>query len=182
MYPIGLRKYNDIINENTEKDLLSEIDSYQWSNKLKRRTQQYGYTYDYTSSNIVEKAPEFPKLIDAIANYLTELKIFEIKPNQCIINEYLRNQGINPHIDKNIFGNTIVSISLLEDTIMKFTRENEVVPVFLPRRSMIILQNSARYDYKHSIESKVSYNLDDKKIIKSKDYRRISITFRNFSE
>lgn len=176
----GLLFYPEIFNSEIEEKLILEIDSKEWSNKLKRRTQHYGYIYDYQSSDILDSAEEFPPLLNALADYLVSIKVFKKKPNQCIVNEYYRNQGINPHIDRKIFGDTIVSISLGDNTIMNFSLGEKEIPIFLPQRSMILLQGEARQKWKHSISSNVTYLHREVKITKPQEYRRISITFREY--
>lgn len=54
---------------------------------------------------------------------------------------------------------------------------------FLPRRSIVMLSGPSRYEWKHSIEKKVTY-IDDTgtRIIKPQDYRRISLTFRELAK
>lgn len=176
----GLCLYEEIFNTQVETSILNEIDSREWSNKLSRRTQHYGYIYDYTSSNVLEKAEEFPQMISSLAKYLNDNKIFTREPNQCIVNEYLRNQGINPHIDRNIFGNTIASITLGSECVMTFTRNDQKIEKLLPRRSMLVLKDEARYEWKHSISPNVKYTYENINYVKPKDYRRVSITFRNY--
>ena len=98
--------------------------------------------------------------------------------NQCIVNEYLYNQGISSHIDSLKFGPKIVSLSLLDDTIMDFTLNNVVEKVYIPKRSLLILENNARYLWKHSISNKLELNCENHIIKKDKHYRRVSITMR----
>jgi len=85
------------------------------------------------------------------------------------------------------FGDTIIGVSLGDDTVMKFTRdvngEIEEYNLFLPKRSIMMMTGEARYKWKHSIDKKVSY-LDDEgdKIVKAANYRRISLTYRTIAQ
>jgi alkylated DNA repair dioxygenase AlkB len=146
-----------------------------WSTVLQRRTCQYGYQYNY-SNKYTPPTPTTP-----LPKWLKEMvliKILNVFHNndinfgsnlnliQCIINEYLPNQGISPHTDhERFFGDVICSLSLGSDTVMDFEKSsndsnnnasnsnNDVVvrPIYLPRRSLVILQGESRYKWKHSI-------------------------------
>lgn len=112
-----------------------------------------------------------------------------MNPSQCIVNEYTVNQGIGPHIDRNIFGNTIVSLSLGDDTnyLMKKFRQNQISnnttkEIEIPSRSLLILKNEARYNWTHSIPKRKFITQNGKKIKKKDNYRRISLTFRSISK
>lgn len=52
--------------------------------------------------------------------------------------------------------------------------------MLFPQRSIVMLSGSARYEWKHNIEMKVTY-VDDTgtRVIKPQDYRRVGLTFRN---
>ena len=46
--------------------------------------------------------------------------MFPQRPNQLIVNEYTPGQGIHAHIDRDLFEDGIVAISLLSDIQMIF--------------------------------------------------------------
>jgi alkylated DNA repair dioxygenase AlkB len=156
-YPQILYNY---ITEETEKNLISYIDQFEWSNELKRRTQQYGYKYNYRGGK--------PSLALPIPKYLDDLgKSFGFNFNQCIINEYIGGQGIAPHIDSPIFDDNIVILSLGNECVMDFTNEDgRSFSINLVPRSAMLLTGEFRYNWKHGI--KKVYN------------RRISVTYRWF--
>lgn len=102
-------------------------------------------------------------------------------PNQLIVNEYQPGQGISEHIDAiEIFGDTIVMISLGSSCIMDFTLEENKKKrkesIFLERRSLLMIQKEARYKWKHSISKRKNDLWDN---FPYKRDRRISLTFRN---
>lgn len=74
-------------------------------------------------------------------------------PNQCIVNEYYIDQGISPHVDANMFGPTIMGLSIGDHANMIFTNGDKKFIAFLPRRSLVVLQDEARTLWKHSIPS-----------------------------
>ena len=93
--------------------------------------------------------------------------------DQIIINEYKRGQSINQHINKiNLFGNTIIILSLGSRTIINFNLEDEEEQLLeLKSRSLLILQDKARYLWGHGIKGKNNDNGVSRGT-------RISITFR----
>ena len=97
------------------------IDSQKWNLDLKRRTQHYGYKYDYTarSVNASYYLGEMPYWIGELCSKLGSDRIFIEKPDQVIINEYMPGQGIASHIDcVPCFGGTICSLSLESGCVM----------------------------------------------------------------
>lgn len=169
----GLTYIENFINDNEEKDLIEFLDNQIWNNDLQRRTIHYGYKYDYFEKNKLDETLPIPFELffikEKIENHLN--KTF----NQIIVNEYNPGQGIYSHIDNiNLFDEIIVSLSLNSDIIMDFinTNQNHIEHLLLKKNSIVILQNNARYTYKHGIKARKSDN-------GIKRNRRISITFRN---
>ena len=159
--PKGLTLKENFISEAYEKELLEEIDNRPWLNDLKRRVQHYGYKYDYKTKGKLDYLGE-------LSDFLKPIDV-GFKFNQVIINEYLSGQGIAPHIDlPSVFGECIASLSLGCACTMEFTKEAETIPILLPPKSLLVLTNEARYNWKHGIPARKS-NIAS---------RRVSITFR----
>jgi alkylated DNA repair dioxygenase AlkB len=166
----GLTYIKDFITEKEESELLDFINSMEWNNKLSRKTQHYGYKYNYNLKNTIEKTNPIPKQFAFILNKLKSQ--FNKEFDQLIINHYEIGQGISPHIDNKIlFDDSIVSISMGSNCIMKFTNKDTIIDQLLERRSLVSLQGDARYKWKHSIPSRKSDNKDMRGV-------RISMTFR----
>jgi len=165
--------------EPPEAEIIAWLDSKIWSNELSRRTQHYGFEYNYRTKALTLSVPLEGHILE-FAQILEKTGL--MKPVQCIANEYYRNQGIAPHIDHLKFGPVIVGLSLESDVVMVFERGIERFECFLPRRSVMILSREARYEWKHSIEKKVTY-IDNSgtEIVKPQDYRRISLTYRELA-
>jgi len=177
---LGLKRIDNFISTQEETKLLSKIDKQDWLTDLNRRVQHYGYKYDYRTRRIDNsmKLGNIPEWAESIALRLKEQDIFPAPPDQLIINEYISGQGISPHIDcEPCFGDTIVSISLGSTVIMNFTHpmKNVTIPIFLPRRSAVILKEDSRYVWKHSIPARKSDVYKDTKYPRR---RRVSLTFR----
>lgn len=178
--PEGLSLDLEFLTPEEELNLIKYLDSQSWSTALSRRTQHYGYVYDYSGRKKVKSMPA-PVISGPLADIATRIEDKQLmKPVQCIVNEYYRNQGINGHIDSSQFGPRIITISLNADTVMVFTRGTERYECFLPRRSIALLEGPARYEYKHCIEKKVTYwnPFLQQNVTKPQNYRRISITYR----
>lgn len=174
----GLSYIPNYITSEQERNLVQMIDSQSWLTDLKRRVQHYGYKYDYKSRRIdlSMKVGDLPDWLSAIAKRLYDEGIFKEIPDQVIVNEYEAGQGITPHIDcEPCFEDTIVSLSLLSSVYMDFSKGDEKIPLWLEPRSIIVLKDESRYDWKHGIASKKSDNHNGEKMVRE---RRISLTFR----
>jgi len=87
---------------------------------------------------------------------------------------------IKPHIDSVKFcGSTIAGLSLLSDSIMRLVKEDatsEWLDLLLPRRSLYILRNQARYNFTHEILKDEESVFNGQKVPRQ---RRISVICRN---
>ena len=175
----GLYIIYDAIGIEAERELISQIDSSTWNTSLSRRTQHYGYEYNYNSKKL-KPAPSMSGTILQLANHLTQNKYMN-QIDQAIINEYKRDQHISSHTDANMFGPVIISVSLLEDCnfIFSNTKLNQNFQYLVPRYSALILTGEARSQWKHEIPKLKTLLYGDKKVPKSETYRRVSVTFRS---
>jgi alkylated DNA repair dioxygenase AlkB len=155
-------------------ELIQLIDANTWNLDLKRRTQHYGYKYDYTVRSIDPSyyLGEIPHWIGELCNKLCVESIFIEKPDQVIINEYMPGQGIAPHIDcVPCFTDTICSLSLASGCVMDLTNGDIKKSIPLEPNSLLVLQSEARYKWKHGIAPRKIDN-------GVRRGRRISLTFR----
>lgn len=83
----GLTYISSYIPIEYASELIQLIDANTWNLDLKRRTQHYGYKYDYTVRSIDPSyyLGEIPHWIDELCNKLCIESIFIEKPNQVII-------------------------------------------------------------------------------------------------
>lgn len=179
MVPKGLFLNCEVISVETEAEIVAWLDSRTWSNDISRRTQQFGYDYNYRSKTVNPITP----MTGPILELAEKIKSWGVmQPVQCIVNEYYRAQGIAPHIDSQMFGNKVISISLNANGVIIFQRTLDRFECFLPRRSLVLLQDEARYHWTHTIEKKVNYTDPQGNIVnKPQDYRRISLTYRELA-
>lgn len=164
----GLIYIADFISEEEQALILAKIDSEPWCGDLKRRTQHYGYKYDYTYKKIDESMKVGP--VPEFALELCKRYDDNFVPDQMIVNEYLPGQGIAPHIDcEPCFKDTIISISLNSVYKMQFydVLSDKVLEIKLGLGSLLMLSDEARYKWRHGIKGNAKYG------------RRVSLTFRN---
>lgn len=177
----GLTYIPNFISPAEETALLDKIDSQPWLLDLKRRVQHYGYKYDYKARNVTSdlRLGDLPEWISTYSKQLFDKQIFPKIPDQVIINEYQPGQGIASHIDCiPCFEETIALLSLGSPCIMEFThsKNNQKIPVLLESRSLVALQDDARYIWKHGIANRKT---DKHKGVVFNRGRRVSCTFRN---
>lgn len=174
----GLLLYPDYINESIEAEMLHEIDHQIWIVDYDRRLQYYGYRNELESPyDLVEFPVSMPPLMYNLSKQIVEQQIIRFQPDQVIVNEYSPGQGIRPHKDRNYFENQICGVNLGSGCIMRFTKatEGDVIDVEVPRRSLYVMQDEARYKWNHSIPPRKKDTVDGN--VKHRD-RRVSITYR----
>jgi alkylated DNA repair dioxygenase AlkB len=177
----GLLYFHNYISLEEEQNLLAAVDREDWLTDLRRRVQHYGYRYDYKARAV--NAEMYLGALPAWAQPLTERFCKEgwlnVPPDQLIVNEYQPGQGISPHIDcVPCFGDTILSLSLGTPTLIIFSHATtgEQHQILLEPRSLLLMQGSARYDWKHSIPARKTDEHGGQTFSRG---RRISLTFRN---
>ena len=200
----GLRYIPNFITQEEHDLLVKIIDGNEYSNEIHRRQQFYGELYYHTSSDLPSVQPSSEEQqygnahsmqpMQFLIDKLIKANIFEEHhpPTQCLINEYVGNQGIKSHYDdSNAFGPIIASISLIDPILftLKYpkvpTNEcNDILDIqhhLLEPKSLFIMERDARYKWRHSITKAKSF-LHPKThdiIHRDANYRRISITIRH---
>lgn len=137
-----------------------------FSNHTIRRVIHYGYNYNYTSKHITN---DFCFSFDNSPTLVNLRILFGGNINQALVNEYTSKQNISKHIDSDVFGPIIHTISLgcpINYFMDKGANTNTVKFVVDPG-DLIILTGDARSVWRHGTGT----NSD-------KDYRRVSITLR----
>lgn len=161
-YPKGL-----VVCELSDVDfdeLIEHIDKCEWSNEITRRVQHYGFKYDYKTRKVSPGSP-IPSLFSDLINILKENEV--IDPNQIIVNEYLSGQYISRHIDSDVFGPVVVTLSLGDGTTFQMSNRAEVVDIPVKQGSLLILEGESRSKWYHCTLP-----------VHKEGFRRISITFR----
>jgi alkylated DNA repair dioxygenase AlkB len=171
-----------------QKSIIKKLDKKKWkplsSSSISRKVQHYGFTYNYKTKSINDPAPKLPKFLKNLQTTLTDickkLKIIsnDYEFNQCIVNNYEKNQAISKHIDIIKYGDVIGCYSIgNSNAIMVFTKGTNRVEIKARPRSLYIMSGDARLKWKHEMLSLKAFPKEHKKegILP----RRISITFRN---
>lgn len=166
----GLKIIELFITSEQERNLVKFLEAQNWSSEIRRKTLHYGKRYCYKTKKLINDVEPIPEelyeLIEAVEDQVCS-KTTSFKINQCIVNKYEAGEGIGAHIDhKTLFSGIIVTVSLLSDCVITFVKEKESVSVPAQRRSCIILEKEARYDWTHALKC---------------SEKRISITFRQIS-
>ena len=174
----GFKLYRNFISEALEEELMEEIDSMPWVVDYDRRLQYYGYRNELEKPYDLVKFPvSIPPKIYRLSEELVDQKILDAQPDQVIINEYDPGQGIRPHKDRNYFDNQICGINLGSGCVMKFIRikGGDVVDIEVPRRSIYVMQDEARYKWNHAIPPRKKDLIGGNRQHRE---RRLSITYR----
>lgn len=161
--------------------LLATIDQQPWDCSLKRRVQQYGYRYNYSTSRLdaADRIGSLPEWMLRVTAKVAPLFSGGETIEQVIVNEYLPGQGIASHIDRlDCFGETVAILSLGSLVVMEFTRANSAQSLSMPLEpaSLMVLQGESRSVWKHGIANRKS---DRVKGVTVRRGRRVSLTFRS---
>ena len=169
-------------------EIIKSIDQNPWTSITdspnSRKTQHFGYKYDYKSRKIIsdEKEKIIPDFLIPLQTFLTEqcqaLSLIDVSYtfNQCIINNYEPGQGISKHIDLPSFGGVIGCFTFGSGAMMTFRRVNEVFNIYVRPNSLYIMSGDSRHIWTHEMPSRKSDVVDDVKILRD---RRVSVTFRH---
>ncbi|XP_077397142.1 tRNA (carboxymethyluridine(34)-5-O)-methyltransferase alkbh8 isoform X1 [Festucalex cinctus] len=161
--PTGLVLVEDFVSPEEEALLLAAID---WSSTsddvtaqkaLKhRRVKHFGFEFRYDNNNVDKDKPlpvGIPEECQPVLQRIMESGHTKFMPDQLTVNQYESGQGIPPHVDTHsAFEDTILSLSLGTKTVMEFRHpDGRVVSVFLPARSLLVMQGESRYLWTHGI-------------------------------
>ncbi len=174
----GLTYRQDYIDPAHAAALLHFIDAQPWRGDLTRRTQHYGYVYDYRARRVDPSMyiGPLPTLLQTLSAQLHADKLLPLPPDQAIINEYLPGQGIADHIDcAPCFGAVVASLTLGSAVVMDFKQAGKHEQLLLEPQSLLVLAGSARYDWTHGIAKRKRDTYAGQVFQRS---RRVSVTFR----
>ena len=166
----GLTLKLDVIDIDAEASLIKRIEEGKWSfayntSKKTREVQQYGHIYSYQSRGLSGYV-QIPNWLYDIAEHLSLPK-----PDNVIINKYEPGEGITAHTDSHCFGPIIASLSLNSPITMLLKFHKDIHEYTLEPRSLLKLEDAARYKYTHEIPARKTDN-------GVKRQKRYSITFR----
>lgn len=162
-----------------EQTIVAEIDRTIWKpSQSGRRKQDFGPQVNFKKKKLkldnFTGLPEFSKvLVERMWIQVPALSDFQ--PVELCNLDYIPERGssIDPHFDDFwVWGERLVTLNLLSDTILTFSNDEHYmeVAVPMPRRSLIIVEGAARYKWKHAIKRQHIVS------------RRIAITLRELSQ
>ncbi|MDB6059706.1 MAG: 2OG-Fe(II) oxygenase [Verrucomicrobiales bacterium] len=171
----GFTLIPEFITEADECELLANVERGLWETDWRRRIQQYGLGYAGEHGRKASWVRDFPDWLNALAKRVEPF--FDRFAENSVINEYVPPLGIGPHRDYPTFGATVACVSLGADIVMDFIHsERELrVPAFVPTRSLWVITGEARYQWQHSIATRLTDVVNGAKRTRG---RRVSITFR----
>eukprot|EP00035_Acanthoeca_spectabilis_P014593 m.281614 g.281614 ORF g.281614 m.281614 type:complete len:358 (-) comp16174_c0_seq2:1298-2371(-) len=188
----GVTLLRDFVTDAEEAALLAAFDRAElWdtgpeASRASRRTQHFGFAYNYQIQGAAADRPvePFPPAIASVARRLAAVAKWVGGVDQATLQEYTPGQGIPPHIDTVwAFGPALASLSLLSDCVMRFrpvfgvlNDPEAAADLLLPRRSLILLTGPARYHFSHSIPARKHDVVDGAAVARG---RRLSLTFRS---
>jgi alkylated DNA repair dioxygenase AlkB len=179
----GLRYVPDYIGPWEQREILSTVDAGRWETQFERRIQGYGYRYlrGMSAADTPEYVGPLPDWAASLSHRLRDDGLTGRVPDQLLVNEYEPGQGIAPHIDYAPFDRTVVSISLGSACLMDIihTQTGERHEILLEPGSALVLQDEARYLWKHGIARRRSDVIAGQVVPRG---RRVSLTFRNVLE
>jgi alkylated DNA repair dioxygenase AlkB len=169
----GLNYLRDYLSERDEQNLVAAVDAEPWDETWDRRRQPYGVSYGR------RKGKELPIPVWGVVliDRLHREGVGDWRFDQMLVNEYATGQGISFHRDYDPFDRTVVSLSLLAPCVMEFRRVSDGLreSMLLEPRSLLILEDEARYEWEHGIARRKSDHWAGAVIPRR---RRLSVTFR----
>lgn len=176
----GLRYIPNYLSQREQDDLLEWIDGQPWSDGLKLRVQEYGYSHEkHRRENGALYLGPLPNALVPLAERVFRDGLIEALPDQVVIHETLPGQGITAQIDcRTCYGDSTLSVSMGSPCVMVFTntKDKREVPVLLAPGSLLALHGEARKNWKRGVRArKVDHHNGD-------DFprgRRVSLTFRD---
>jgi len=175
----GLYLIKDFITPAEETLLFAEANKLNWFKFGSRYRTLLGWMHDKDDGGKMRRLGDLPTDFQFVIDRIMEAKIMDSPPEQCVINSYEPGQGISAHIDRvEDYGRQVAGLSLGSDTVMEFIGPNkEKVELFVPRRSLYLMEKDARYKWKHSMPGRKKDQLENG--IMSFRKKRVSLTFRD---
>lgn len=170
----------DFITEEEEQTLLRELDP-----GLKKKRYEFDHWDDAIHGFRETERLSWGKACEEIIQRVRSIVFAEGSPllGPVHILDLDKNGFIKPHIDSVKFcGSTIAGINLLSDSVMRLVKENDTsewLDLLLPRRSLYILRDQARYDFTHEILKEEQSVFKGHKVPR---LRRISVICRNLPD
>ena len=160
----GVTLLLDFLTHDQEAALLAHVDRPKapWEHLARRRVLHEGYRFDYhtRAADAAHPLPPFaPPVAEAAARIvaLPACACLDGAFDQLTVNDYAQGAGIASHVDTHsAFAPVLASLSLAGSCVLELRRGEERRGLFLPRRSLLLLAQEARYGWAHYIPSRAS--------------------------
>ncbi|VDO24569.1 unnamed protein product [Haemonchus placei] len=176
----GLIVVPGFLTSSEEKYLMDMIDAVDWvPSQSGRRKQDFGPKVNFKHKKVKTDTfvgmPEYADMLLEKMRAVSEEKLGSYVPFEMCNLEYdeSRKSAIEMHFDDTwIWGNRLISINLLNDSIMTLANEKsrQLCYIWMARGSLICMSDEARYEWKHAV---LSHHIRG---------RRIALTMREPSE
>lgn len=155
----GLIVVDELLDDVAQLFCVKRIVEGEWNGGIEhhRRTQHYGYRYDYRARSVDPERARIgplPPWLDQLATLVNAFSGRSIPWSQAIVNEYRRGIGIGRHSDSPAFGSEVATISLGTPSIMKFAPHyyaTETIPVPLVPGGLVLMTGASRRPWTHEI-------------------------------
>uniref|UniRef100_A0A915AXC3 Fe2OG dioxygenase domain-containing protein n=1 Tax=Parascaris univalens TaxID=6257 RepID=A0A915AXC3_PARUN len=148
----GILLIDDFLSDQEEKTIMRKIDSKEWIiSQSGRRKQQKKVKMDSFLG-----MPEYTDFILQRMEALSSDRLNAFQPFELCNLEYVesRQSAIELHFDDCwIWGNRLISLNLLNDSVVTFTNDERELVVYaaLPRRTLLCMCDEVRYEWKHGV-------------------------------
>jgi alkylated DNA repair protein alkB family protein 4 len=168
----GFYTIHNLLNTDELSAIYKEVDGFNWSDSQSgRKKQDFGPKINYKKRKVKftdsKDFPSYAKVLQDKLDCLGFLEGFKIAEIGNLL--YTKGTGahIDPHIDDYwIWGNYIIGINLLSETVMTFTYEVGSVCYELNFKigpgDVYVMSREARYIWKHSVKKE---NIKDDRIV-----------------
>jgi alkylated DNA repair dioxygenase AlkB len=175
----GLRYLPEYLDRRVHDDLIGAADRGQWLMWNDHPVQVYGYGYSRAKAGAV-RIGDLPPWASELAERLWRDCLLPAIPDQLVVNDYPPGTGVSPHIDQEVFGDVVASVSLGSSCVMEFSKEGRVPEeLLLEPRSVVVLSGEVRWAWRHAIPSRVIDIIEGRERRRG---RRLSLTFRVMPE
>jgi alkylated DNA repair dioxygenase AlkB len=172
----GLHYVTEYLDHDTHDRLLAAVDAQPWLTSVDRGVQIYGYTYVHAKRAIL-RIGELPVWSQELAARLQRDGLMPALPDQLVVNDYQPGCGIFRHLDVDVLGDVVVSVSLGSTCVMQFTHmeSGRQEQLLLEPRSVLVLTGEARWAWQHEIPPRLADTWQNRELPRA---RRVSLTFR----
>lgn len=166
--------------------LLKYLDKGNWTQLKDRKLKNFGGA-PHLSGTILEPLPE---PLVCLSEKLKEFGVFDVEPDQALVNKYESSGGIGFHMDGPNFKPKAAIISLLSCCLIYFkdTDGVEQKPILLEPNSLFVFYDDLYLKWKHGIKCSEEKVENSEKVANKREKvqverkKRVSITLRNVSK